>query len=502
LFNSLGGTPDPGGSWSPALASGTGVFDPAVDAPGVYTYTVLGTTPCPDDTAQVSVSIEPAPIAGEDGTLQLCASDSPVDLFLSLGGTPDTGGTWSPALASGTGIFDPSIDASGIYTYTVGPDACGNSDSATVDVLVIEAPEAGENGIADLCSTDDPVDLFLSLGGNPDLGGTWSPALTSGTGVFDPATDPEGVYTYTIGPDNCGLTDSAEVAVLINEAPDIDGLSLSVDPIVCFGSSVFVELTNALNLVDGNYNLTYELSGANNFSETLSLNFTNGTSIFEIPASALSNSGETIITITGFETENGLCNAESSLVPEASFSIELVEAPELSSSEIELCEEDSPVVSDLNNLYVGNEELLWYDDPSSTEALDADTPLEDGNTYYASALSTNGCEGTERTAVLVRVIICDTSLVIPDGFSPNDDTINDTFEIPRLRDLYPDFKIFIYNRYGNLVFKGNRNTDDWNGRSTQGGLGSGVLPVGVYFYVLELNDGENEAIQGRVYLNR
>jgi gliding motility-associated-like protein len=502
LFNSLGGTPESGGTWSPALASGTGVFDPAVDAPGVYTYTVAGTVPCPDDTAQVSVTIFPDPDAGEDGTLELCSSDSPIDLFLSLGGTPNTGGTWSPALTSGTGVFDPAIDTAGTYTYSVGPDACGNSNTATVTVTIIPGPEAGENGILNGCSNGVPVDLFLSLGGTPDSGGTWSPALASGTGVFDPAVDAPGVYTYTVGPDSCGSTDTAEVAVVIVEAPDIDGMSISVDAVTCFGLPVFVELTNALNLSNGNYTVSYTLSGANAFSESLSLNFTGGTSIFEVPETALVNPGETTISITGIETDNGLCSTNTSGNPAASFILEAPEAPDLSSTEIELCEEDEPTVADLDSLYAGSDVLLWYDDPSATNALDPDTALEDDSIYYATSLSSNGCESSNRTSVLVSVIICDTTIVIPDGFSPNDDTINDTFEIPRLRDLYPDFRIYIYNRYGNVVYKGDLNTSDWDGRSNQGGLGSGILPVGVYFYVLEFNDGEKEAVQGRVYLNR
>ena len=116
LFNNLGGTPDSGGTWSPALASGTGIFDPAVDPPGVYTYTVTSANPiCDEDTATVTVTFIPAPFAGTDGTLDLCENDTDtVDLFNSLGGTPDIGGTWSPALASGSGIFDPAIDTPGV----------------------------------------------------------------------------------------------------------------------------------------------------------------------------------------------------------------------------------------------------------------------------------------------------------------------------------------------------------------------------------------------------
>ncbi len=40
LFNFLNGSPDLGGSWTPPLADG--IFDPKVNLPGVYTYTVFG----------------------------------------------------------------------------------------------------------------------------------------------------------------------------------------------------------------------------------------------------------------------------------------------------------------------------------------------------------------------------------------------------------------------------------------------------------------------------
>ncbi|WP_431138098.1 hypothetical protein, partial [Psychroserpens mesophilus] len=68
LFDSLGGTPDTGGTWSPALASGSGIFNPNVDSDGVYTYTVTSTNPaCEDDSATVTVTFIPPPIAGTDG---------------------------------------------------------------------------------------------------------------------------------------------------------------------------------------------------------------------------------------------------------------------------------------------------------------------------------------------------------------------------------------------------------------------------------------------------
>src|SRR5690606_32310953 len=52
LFNHLGGTPEAGGIWTTnAGTTFDGSFDPATDVPGIFTYTVAGSAPCPTDAA-------------------------------------------------------------------------------------------------------------------------------------------------------------------------------------------------------------------------------------------------------------------------------------------------------------------------------------------------------------------------------------------------------------------------------------------------------------------
>src|SRR5690606_38589489 len=138
-----------------------------------------GTAPCPDDSAAVTVSIIQPPVAGNNANVSICSNEDPRDLFVLLGASAQTGGVWSPALASGTGIFDPSIDATGTYTYTiVGSSPCG-ADSAAVTVTVVPGPNAGQNGTLTLCSNSTPQNLFDALNGSPNTGGVWSPALAS-----------------------------------------------------------------------------------------------------------------------------------------------------------------------------------------------------------------------------------------------------------------------------------------------------------------------------------
>jgi len=100
--------------------------------------------------------------------------------------------------------------------------------------------------------------------------------------------------------------------------------------------------------------------------------------------------------------------------------------------------------------------------------------------------------------------------LIPNAFSPgNGDGINDTWAIPYLTQ-FPDFKLEIYDRWGNIVYEYARNNAShnaiqwWNGTSNgrlnfQGGE---LLPAGTYFYIMYPNEGDKQPVTGWVYLNR
>lgn len=88
--------------------------------------------------------------------------------------------------------------------------------------------------------------------------------------------------------------------------------------------------------------------------------------------------------------------------------------------------------------------------------------------------------------------------------SPNGDGANDTFIIDGLRDIFLDFDLMIYNRWGTLVWSGNNNTEDWDGFANKGLVtGSQILPDGTYFYVLSLRDKDyQEPLTGYIYLTK
>ncbi|HET8754281.1 MAG TPA: gliding motility-associated C-terminal domain-containing protein, partial [Salinimicrobium sp.] len=199
------------------------------------------------------------------------------------------------------------------------------------------------------------------------------------------------------------------------------------------------------------------------------------------------------------QTSEGGCVSDAAMI-----TVELTDAvtPSLVPEGDVFCDFDRPTISVLENNIVESGTITWYDAPIGGNVLSSSELLEDGVTYYATLVDeTTGCESSQRLAVSITLEDC--PLLIPEAFSPNGDGINDTFEIEHIGDEYPNFTIEIFNRWGNVVYTGNASTPEWDGVSTESGsLGDKVLPVGVYFYILNFNDGETAPIQGRLYLSR
>ena len=86
----------------------------------------------------------------------------------------------------------------------------------------------------------------------------------------------------------------------------------------------------------------------------------------------------------------------------------------------------------------------------------------------------------------------------PTIFTPNMDNYNDAFVVPCLFELskYPNNEVVIFNQWGDEVFRAQPYMNDWMG--TYNGED---LPVGTYFYIIDLNDG-SDPITGFLVLER
>ena len=98
------------------------------------------------------------------------------------------------------------------------------------------------------------------------------------------------------------------------------------------------------------------------------------------------------------------------------------------------------------------------------------------------------CFAPEQTTFDIEIENCG----IPRGISPNNDGLNDFFNIEKF-----DVKaLSIFNRYGVKVYHKDNYRKEWNGLSDNGK----ELPDATYYYLIELNNGDHKT--GWVYVNR
>ncbi len=105
-------------------------------------------------------------------------------------------------------------------------------------------------------------------------------------------------------------------------------------------------------------------------------------------------------------------------------------------------------------------------------------------TYSVQITNEWGCKTSLSTEVAV---VCDT-LLVPTGFSPNNDGVNDGYIIDGIGN-YPGNKLWVYNRWGKLVYKAHDYNNSWDAVGNVSGVSMGQkVPSGTYYFILDLND--------------
>ena len=205
----------------------------------------------------------------KDTDVTVC-SNSTQDLFEIINGNPGTGGTWTIP-SGGTplngNVFDPTINIPGeyIYTFTKSCNTSLTTISVKVNVTIQQPKKAGVSSSTSSCVTTPSYDLFVLLGSTADIGGVWSPVLASGTGIFNPAVDISGVYSYSFPATGSCEAVSASITVNNSVVPIINTIS---DFVKCddnsdgndTNGSVTFDLTSKTNEVLGTQtgiNVTY-----------------------------------------------------------------------------------------------------------------------------------------------------------------------------------------------------------------------------------------------------
>lgn len=140
-------------------------------------------------------------------------------------------------------------------------------------------------------------------------------------------------------------------------------------------------------------------------------------------------------------------------------------------------------------------EAIWIptEGLSDSTVVSPTIQITDDAWYRLTVVDEFGCQSTD--SVLFRVAKL---IEPPNTFTPTTEGggENDTWEIEYL-DRYTEAIVTIYNRWGDVLFESDRGyPNPWDGK-----VNGKVVPFGVYFYVIQLEDGR-EPLKGTLFVIR
>ncbi|MDA0972574.1 MAG: HYR domain-containing protein [Bacteroidetes bacterium] len=423
--------------------SGFNVVPVNVVAPVMDCYGTL-TAVLPEGDCEMEVNI-PAPLATDD------CGDATV--------TNTDNGTNSLTLTLGLGDHDVTWIAT---------DAEGNSSECLITVTV--TPEVPVNmvcpeNISTVASaTECGADLVI---GQPEVNGFCSFVLSND---FNGTSDASGVYGVGTTEVIFTATGSTEISCSFT----VEILDITVPTVICPQA-----IEQCGNTVDVD---TPEWSDACGISSLV--NDFNGLE----DASGEYPSGETIITWTATDL-SGNTNSCTTMVNITEIDIIATAGPDAILDFYFDHQLQATLPTGATGTWSSENEALSFSDVNDPQATV--TGLALGNNVLTWTVDHGLCGVMEdEVNVLTR------EFLIPNGFSPNGDNVNDTYVIRGLATL-GGVAIQVFDRWGLEVYASDDYDNSWDGVSPMGK----TLPTGTYFYIITLKE-RNEILRGSLELKR
>lgn len=541
-------------SWNTGLLSDTLSITPAVNGT-VYTAYVQSPNGC-QDSASVTVQVNPLPpqptIAGlPSDTVVICNGATQTFTI-----TPSSG-TYTPTWS--TGISGNSIDVStaGDYYVTIMDSVGCSRTSDTLSILTETATISinSSTGDSTACfSNTNQVTLIATANGSV----LWSTSDTTTTIMVTPTAtaDYSATVTSLLG---CTAVDTFTLTVNpLPTTPVIDGITPpgADSLILCNGASATFSVnvlfatttwstgdtTSSINVATaGDYFVTIQdLNGCEATSDTVSvfaetaqvdlfsadtaacagdpitvIVTANGTVVWQDGSTGTAYFDNPSTTTTYTATVTTPLNCQDQITVTVTVSDTSAYATAQNDNGATLSNIQAPSVDiSANDVFTGTATYSITSGPfNGTANINGSTvtytPAEDYvglDSLIYVICGANSCGTSCDTAVIVYTITQDPNpptpgVKIPGGISPNGDGTNDTWIIDGLED-FPNNKLTILNRWGDILYKAEPYANNWNGVASQGlVLSTSPLPDGTYYYVLILGDG-SKPIRGFIEIRK
>jgi gliding motility-associated-like protein len=111
---------------------------------------------------------------------------------------------------------------------------------------------------------------------------------------------------------------------------------------------------------------------------------------------------------------------------------------------------------------------------------------QDAITYILTASTPEGCSQSDD--IVVRIFKTPPSIFVPNGFTPNNDGLNDVIK-PILAGMQRLDYFRVYNRYGQVVFESKEQNKGWDGK-----VKGNLQPGNAFAYQCQAVDFEGKIV--------
>jgi gliding motility-associated-like protein len=449
--------------------SGNGTFDDMTAENPYYTFgtfdyslgtvtltmEVTGGGPCGADLASIVVTINPLPVIQvtqlndisctglTDGEIHLDATTGLAPYSYSIDGSPFQSSGDFTGLSSASYYFEV-MDANGCISDTTLEINEPLPFTAEIDSTWNVSCSGGNDGAIYVTASGGTEPYNISWTGPSGFTASTADITSLVAGTYNlTITDLNSCAVFDL---NADLTEPLAITIISAVLSDYDGFGVS-----CNGSS---DGSISVTVSGGTAPLAFLWSGPGGYTSTQD-------EIENVPA------GTYTLTITDI---NG-CELIQDYPLASPDPIALTASGEDAS-----CPDTPDGSIDLS--VTGGSGTLSYqwDDGATTQDR---TGLLPGD-YTVTVTDDNGCSAQLTVTVDMTGVDC---LKVYEIITPNGDGRNDTWKLKNA-ELYPNGELFVYNRWGRLVFHTRDLTEEWNG--TYNGK---LLPNDSYHYVIHLNDG-------------
>jgi len=427
-----------------------GVDGVAFSPDATATYTVTGTDAngCVN-TDEVTVAVNPLPVIDAGPDVAVCDGD-PVTLTASGAGVEGVY-AWDWGVTDGI-PFIPL--ATGNYTVTgTDENGCVSTDAALVTVNEIPVVSAGPD--VEICTGD----MVTLIGSGAGIGAGY---LWTGGGIDGVPFSPGITASYNVtGTDANGCFNTDDVMVTVHPLPLV---SFTADELIgC--APLNVEFT----ALEAGAEFEWEFGdGGLGDGGTTSHSFLH-TGVYDITLTITSSEG-----CVSSVTYNSYINVSNTPVAQFSFS----------PYEIDVI--DTRVYFSNSTIYADTYSWSFGDASATSDEIDPEHMYEPiGNRNYTvtlTATNENGCEDETQQVIYIKDVLL---YHIPNAFTPDGDTFNESFKPVFVSglDIY-DYHLMIFNRWGEIVFESFNADFGWDGYYGSEGL----VDDGVYIWKMEFGE--------------